>query len=129
MASAGAARIYSERFLQVSGHEGAGIYWVPDGKRVVLRNLVLSTVEEFAGANLGVGSQWAVVFNFQAGVPVVALDMRIVAYAEESIQLMTFGVSTWATLAGYQFDDPTGAIGPGGRTEYGSRERLSPLPA
>src|SRR4051794_31864341 len=104
--------IYSERFLMCEGNAVTRTVTVPPRKRWVLRDFLLSRVGDTGGANVAIGALWAIVFNFPATQFLVALDIRIVAYAGETVKIVTYGSSTWATLSGYAFDDPTGAVGP-----------------
>lgn len=104
--------IYSERFLHAQGQGVNVSARVPAGHRWVLRDIVLSNNDVPAGSNLRVGGFYVAVYNFPGVNTLVRLDMRVVAYAGELVELSTLGPTTWATLSGYAFADPTGATGP-----------------
>jgi hypothetical protein len=123
------AGIYSERFLMCEGNAVMQSTVVPARRRWVLRNLLMSRAADTGGVNLRVGVRWAIVFNFTPAAPVVALDMRVVAYAGEAVQLVTYGSATWATLSGYQFDDLNAAPGPPAPAHESAPPLVTGLPA
>lgn len=126
--AAGVMTIYSERFLSCEGNGVSAIAWVPAGQRWVLRDFLLSRVGEVGGGNLGVAGVWNLVFNFPADDYALALDIRVVAYAGESVEIVTYGSATWATLSGYAFADPENRSGPPVEQVNGSRPIADVLP-
>lgn len=103
------SRVYSHRFGNVAGLGKATVYNVPAGKRAVVRCV---TWANQSGTNARV---WVAIAGFYVFVRTIpgameggAQDLRLVAYAGETVVLATTGTDIGAHLSGYLFEDPEG---------------------
>jgi hypothetical protein len=100
------ASVYSERFVEVAGVGVTKGFVVPAGKRAIVRG--------FAGGCylspnslvwLGLNGGWPYLYRFPGDTGGFFTDMRLVAYAGESVMIASSGQQVWAHCAGYLFDD------------------------
>jgi len=102
--------IYSERLLSSGAGTGWHYYYVPAGKRAVVRHVSLGNPNHVAGyvqVAVGGASVWA--HSFQGPEDAYALDVRWTAYAGEAIQAYTGESSHTVQLNGFLFEDRLGA--------------------
>lgn len=122
--------IYSEQFLGATGAAVETAYWVPPGKRAVIRSVV-ATCNEPEGAYFWVYLAGMPIYarSFQAQREGVSVDMRQVAYGGQSIKAYTSTASVFVAVAGYLFDDPTLAADAPGEVTRIRVDRTTPLPS
>ena len=105
------ARTYSVRFMQYEGPAGTMTYKVPAGKRAVVKFISSTYYAQPA----------TTVYLYIAGHPVYLLanpagngsraeELRLVAYAGETIALATASGTLAVHVSGYLFDDDGGAL-------------------
>lgn len=100
------ARIYSERFLLGLRTNGGQSYEVPAGRRAVIRSLSLQTFSSGSGT-LYLAVAGATLMAWSPGAKMDRhIDLRLVVYEGESIDLSCDGSLTCAwCCSGYLFDD------------------------
>lgn len=103
------ATVYTTRFLYTEGPGATKTYTVPDGKRAVVRSVFFMA---YAAAGMTfwvtVHGITVVYWSNQAVTAYNSLDVRLVAYERETIQLLTTGPDARAMVTGFLFDDPYG---------------------
>lgn len=102
--------VYSERFLSYSGPDAMLSYVVPYGRRAVVKGLSGSNLQS-PGAQVYVGAAgvYAFVITLAAATQGFYQELRLVAYAGESIIVATYGPVVRVHLSGYLFLDDAGA--------------------
>ena len=114
--------VYTQRFVFANGTNL--LFAVPAGYRAIVRSL---NVYQGAGATGGAAF-------FVNSIPVAQLlpgefksasqEMRVPAYAGETLFVQTFSAASVAVLAGFIFEDHDGPIG-----RQAERREATPLPA
>lgn len=103
------AGVYSVRFGHVSGIGKATVYNVPQGMRAVVR--AVSWANQ-SGTNarcwVAVGGFYVFVKAIPGAMEGGSQDLRMVAYAGETVVLATTGTDIGAHLSGFVFPDPEG---------------------
>lgn len=105
-----ATRIYSVRFLQHQLANAGQTYWVPDGHRAVVRS-VTGNSNGAAGCVMfvAVAGLYVWSFAFPASQGGKEVELRLVAYAGESLSLYLLGTGLAAHMSGFLFEDGGGA--------------------
>lgn len=104
-----AAPVYTERILYWEGGPVQLDWEVPEGKRVIVRQIAARS-EHVAGGTvyLGVHGIWA----FQIVIPDSTVPgneaLSMVAYERETVSIATSGVSMSVVLTGWVFQDGVG---------------------
>jgi len=123
------AKVYSERFFTANGIAVETAYWVPSGKRAIVRSVVAANTQSEAG-------YW---FFYVAGNPTYyrayqalpqgdSVDMRVVAYGGQSIKVYTSAAALYVTVSGYLFEDPAMADAPEGDVSRTELDHATLLP-
>lgn len=101
-----AARVYSVRFLQHQLVDAGQTYWVPEGFRAVVRS-VTGNSNGAAGCLVfvAVAGLYVWSFRFPASQGGVQSELRLVAYAGESLTLYHSGTGVASHMSGFLFAD------------------------
>ena len=102
-----AGGVYSERFINYVGPAATSTYAVPLGKRAIVKN-VFSYNGDGVARNLAiaVAGKGVWVTPVPGGNGQVSVDLFIVLYAGELLQLITYGAQQSAGASGYLLADP-----------------------
>lgn len=124
------ALLYSERFVSGTGNEVVTNWACPAGKRAVVRSVGYG-VGTAAGALFYVTIAGVLFFahSFTGDYSGGNVDCRQVLYAGETLGVTTIGSSTYVTVSGYLFEDPSGRTSPPGETTVEALARPEVLPA
>lgn len=119
-----AAPVYTTRILQVAGAGKTATAVVPAGKRIVIKFMTAYN-NSLAAAScfLGVAGVYPFALYLPDANQSKATELQVVAYAGESITLVTGGADTHAVVSGFIFED---AVGPPASTKPIEPERPSP---
>lgn len=102
------APVYSTRFITTGAGSGYWRYWVPAGRRAVVRYV---TVMNFGAAgDMGalIVANTIVWRAYPGSLQTMDRDMRVVAVAGEAIEWYSSTVNLFATVSGYLFQDTPG---------------------
>lgn len=103
--------VYTERLLYGEGDNATDSLTVPEGERLVLSFICVSS--DFTSAVklwLNVHGVWPLSLSLPvAATQGYATDLRLVAYQRETVQILTNGVNIHFMLTGYRFPDSIGA--------------------
>jgi hypothetical protein len=103
------APVYTFRIAYIDGPPVTKTFTVPDGKRVVVKNVAANHEASVAAAvYVAVHGVYATRVLLPVAGPPVSVDMMQVAYERETVMLISTGAALWAMLTGYIFDDPVG---------------------
>jgi hypothetical protein len=103
------SRAYSERFIGSLGLVGTRSYVVPAGRRAVVRSLTYaSTAPSGQYIQLHVAGLLAYTFTSPGSTVNEHHEVRLVAYAGESVTVYTSNAGFRYAVNGYLFDDYAG---------------------
>jgi len=124
------ATIYSERFIVATGDNVYTSWFVPAGKRAVLKRLTGGNQNSQAGsAFLLINAFQIYVHNFPAAIHAFSDELRVTVYGGEQIRVYTSSALLKVTVDGYLFDDPNHATGPPGAQTRVQMPAATPLPS
>jgi hypothetical protein len=105
--------VYSHTFLNCFGGSASASYVVPEGKRAVLRTVTVAISATQQGL-WQAGAHTALIGTgvMQVGAPTLVLDVRVAVYGGHSMNAYTAIPGLYVCMAGYLFDDASGANGP-----------------
>jgi hypothetical protein len=99
-------RAYSVQFGNVNSTVGNQAFYVPAGKRAVLRSISLVNLQGLAGwCSISISGFYAWAHYFQATDHYSHTDMRQVAYAGQTIAMNVDNHGFQLACSGYLFDD------------------------
>jgi hypothetical protein len=102
--------VYTERLLYVKATQGMHTYEVPEGKRAVVKNImVVDGVQVTGHTETKVHGALVAMFLFPASLRSYSLEMTVVAYERETITVFCGVAGIHVTVSGYLFDDQVGA--------------------
>lgn len=112
--------------MHAQGVDVTDTYRVPTGKRAIVTSFVAakSDTPQVGSIWLQVAGMWCVCIALPVTKATTSMEMRIVAYQGELLQLLTVSAAITGVVSGYLFDDsvgappenkpaPPGLIGPG----------------
>jgi hypothetical protein len=101
-----AGRVYSTRFISVQGASPSAGYLVPAGMRAVVRFVTAACVgSPTSDCHLAVAANYTVRFSLPGADSSRQLEVRLVAYAGESIFFTAYGNEIRAHVSGFLFED------------------------
>jgi len=120
--------IYTHRFLHVLT-PNVWVYWtVPTGKRAVIKSILVvnghDTISQ--GGQVKIGNGWVCISN-PAPKSTVNIALTIAAYHGEVLSAFAVGSTSYIAVGGFLFDDPTGAVGPGGAKGFITEGDVEPV--